>query len=94
MSIKIAHYPDEERLDLTLAETIDLSLSQQVIEAAQYVNEHLRVCIIDCSRVAYVFESGLALMASLIEKMKTSGVEVILIGDAPGLNLDGLVESR
>ena len=94
MSIKIAHYPDEERLDLTLAETIDLSLSQQVIEAAQYVNEHLRVCIIDCSRVAYVFESGLALMASLIEKMKKSGVEVILIGDAPGLNLDGLVESR
>ena len=79
---------------MTLEESIDLSLKKQVIEAAQFVNEQLRVCIIDCSRVAYVFDSGLALLASLIEKMKLFGVEVILIGDAPGSKLGGLNDSH
>jgi hypothetical protein len=93
MSVSIAHYPEEERLDLTLeAASFDLSQTRQILEATRFVNERLMVCIIDCSRVARVFDSGLAILTLLTDKLAKFRVKLILIGELPGLELDRLLE--
>jgi ABC-type transporter Mla MlaB component len=90
MGIQVIHHQDENRLDLTVEDTLDLTLVQSFMEACGLVDERLQTCVIDCTRVARVFDSGLALLLMLVEKLKKYSVRLIMLGEVPGLQFDKL----
>lgn len=90
MSLRVAHYMEENRLDLTVEDVLDLTLMKQVLDAFQVIDDQLEICVIDCTRVTRVFDSGLALMLMLVERLKQYSVRLILLGEVPGLHIDNL----
>jgi len=86
MSIQVAYYQEEDRLDLIVEENLDLTLTHQILDACQFVDERLLTCVIDCSRVVRIFDSGLALLMLLLKKLNRFRVRLVLIGEIPGLN--------
>jgi anti-anti-sigma regulatory factor len=86
MSIQVAYYQEEDRLDLIVEENLDLTLTRQILEACQFIDERLLTCVIDCSGVVRIFDSGLALMMLVVKKLKRFRVRLVLIGEIPGLN--------
>lgn len=82
MGMTIDYYFDEERLDITIDEDLDLTLSRQMFEVYENISKRLLTCVIDCSRVKRVFDSGHALLTLLIEKLKACQVRLIIIGDS------------
>jgi ABC-type transporter Mla MlaB component len=90
MGLKVAHHREENRLDLTLEDDLDLTLMEQILDAYQAIDAELQTCVIDCTRVTRVFDSGLALVLMLVEKLKKYGVRLIMLGEVPGLYIDNL----
>ena len=90
MGIHVAHYLDENRLDLTVEDNLDLTLVRQILEVCQMIDERLETCVIDCTRVVRVFDSGVALLLMLVSKLQEFRVRLILLGEVPGLQLDKL----
>jgi ABC-type transporter Mla MlaB component len=90
MGLEVAHYTEENRLDLTVEDVLDLTLMEQVLDAWHVIDDRLETCVIDCTRVSRVFDSGLALMLMLLEKLKQYGVRLIMLGEVPGLHIDNL----
>ncbi len=86
MGITIGHYPEEERLDLTVEGNLDLTLAGGILEACEIVDEGISTCVIDSTRVVRVFDSGLGLLMMLRDRLASLGVSLILIGDIPGLS--------
>ena len=82
MGIYVAHYQDEHRLDVTVEDNLDLTLTQSFMEASRFVDEQLETCVIDCTRVRRVFDSGLALLLMLVEKLNKFRVRLILLGES------------
>jgi anti-anti-sigma regulatory factor len=85
MGIEIGHYPDEDRLDLTVEGNLDLTLTGEILRVCSLIDRRVRVCVIDSTRILRVFDSGLGLMMLLLEKLKAFGVTLIMIGEIPGL---------
>lgn len=85
MGIEIGHYPDEDRLDLTVEGNLDLTLTGEILRVCNLIDRRVRVCVIDSTRILRVFDSGLGLMMLLLEKLKAFGVTLIMIGEIPGL---------
>ena len=90
MSIQVAHHREENRLDLTVEDDLDLTLMQQVLDAYQLIDDQLETCVIDFTRVVRVFDSGLVLFLMLLEKLKEYGVRLIILGEVPGLYIEDL----
>ncbi len=90
MSMCVSHYPEEDRLDLTIEENLDLTVTRQILEACRIVDHGLITCVIDCTRITRVFDSGLALLILLSEKLREFGVRLVVIGDIPGVSLSTL----
>lgn len=86
MGIQVSYYQEEDRLDLIVEENLDLTLTRQILEACQFVDERLLTCVIDCSGVVRIFDSGLALLTVLLKKLKRFRTRLVLIGEIPGLN--------
>lgn len=90
MSLLVAHHLEENRLDLTVEDDLDLTLMEQVFDAYRAIDDQLQTCVIDCTRVTRVYDSGLALILMLVEKLKQFGVRLIMLGEVPGLHIDNL----
>lgn len=90
MGLKVVHHREENRLDLMVEEDLDLTMMEQVLDAYHVIDDQLETCVMDCTQVARVFDSGLALMMMLVEKLKQSGVRLIMLGDVPDLYVDNL----
>lgn len=88
MSVEIGHHTDEERLDLTLEGNLDLTLASGLLRACELVDERIRTCVIDCTRVTRVFDSGLGLMLLLLDRLEAAGVALIMLGEIPGLRIN------
>jgi anti-anti-sigma regulatory factor len=86
MSIEVAYYQEEDRLDLIVEDNLDLTLAREILEACQFIDERLLTCVIDCSGVVRIFDSGLALLMMLLKKLKRFRTRLVLIGEIPGLN--------
>lgn len=85
MGIEIGRYPDEDRLDLTVEGNLDLTLTGEILRICGLIDRDLQVCVIDSTRIARVFDSGVGLMMMLFERLKAFGVTPIMIGEIPGL---------
>jgi len=90
MSLDVAHYPEEDRLDLTIEGNLDLTLTSQILEACKFVDNGLAVCVIDATRVTRVFDSGLAVLLLLARRIVKFQARLVIIGNNAGLKLDTL----
>ena len=90
MSLDVAYYPEENRLDLTIDGNLDLTLTRQILDACKFVDDGLVTCVIDATRVTRVFDSGLALLMLLASRLAQFRASLIVIGDVPGLRRDSL----
>jgi len=90
MSLSVAHYPEEDRLDLTIEGNLDLTLTNQIMEACEYVDTGLAVCVIDASRVTRVFDSGLAVLMLLANRLAQFRARLVIIGNDTGLEFETL----
>jgi len=90
MTVWISHYPEEDRLDLTIAGNLDSTLAHQILQACEYVDDHLLTCIIDTTRVDKVFDSGLVLLMLLVSKLVSFQIRLVVIDDLARLGLDAL----
>lgn len=87
MGIQIGHYAEEDRLDITVEGNLDLTLTSGILEACAIVEKGVSTCIIDATRVARVFDSGMGLLMMLCGMLSRFGVALIVIGEIPGLPL-------
>jgi ABC-type transporter Mla MlaB component len=90
MSLQVAHYPEEDRLDLTIEGNLDLTLTSQVLKACELIDDALVVCVIDATRVTRVFDSGLAVLMLLASRLAQFRARLIIIGNIAGLRGDTL----
>ena len=81
MGMSIAYHSDEGRLDIIIAENLDLTQTRQILLAQTYIDDQLQTCVIDCTRVERVFDSGKALMMMLFERLTQFRVRLVMIGD-------------
>ena len=90
MGVEIAHYPEEGRLDLTIEGNLDLTLTSQILDVCEFVNNGLKVGVIDTTRVTRVFDSGLAVLLLLARHLAQFKARLIIVGNNAGLKLDTL----
>jgi anti-anti-sigma regulatory factor len=88
MGIEIGHHADEERLDLTLEGRLDLTLASGLLQACELIDSRIRTCVIDCTRVTRVFDSGKGLLMQLFDRLEKAGVALIMLGEIPGLRIN------
>lgn len=88
MGIEIGHHADEERLDLTLEGHLDLTLASGLLQACELVDSRINTCVIDCTRVTRVFDSGKGLLMQLFDRLEKAGVALIMLGEIPGLRIN------
>jgi ABC-type transporter Mla MlaB component len=82
VGLQLTYYAEEERLDLTVSETLDHGVADQIMEACNYINDRLLTCVIDCSRVERVHESGRVLLRHLIRILESYRIRLIMLGVA------------
>jgi hypothetical protein len=85
MGIVIGHYPDEERLDLTLEGNLDLTLCRDLLGICDLVDDRVNLCVIDATRVMRIFDSGIGLLMMLFDRLQAAGVTLIMLGDISGM---------
>ena len=86
MAMSVAYHAEEGRLDITIAENLDLSQTREILKAQGFIDDQLQTCVIDCTRVGQVFDSGKALMLMLFEKLARFRVRLVMIGEIAGVS--------
>ena len=86
MAMSVAYHAEEGRLDITIAENLDLSQTREILKAQGFIDDQLQTCVIDCTRVGQVFDSGKALMLMLFEKLARFRVRLVMIGEIAGIS--------
>lgn len=86
MGMNVAYYSDEGRLDITIEENLDLTQTRQILLAQGFIDADLQTCVIDCTRIGRVFDSGKALMMMLFERLARFQVKLVMIGEITGLS--------
>ena len=86
MAMSVAYHAEEGRLDITLAENLDLSQTREILKAQEFIDNQLQTCVIDCTRVGQVFDSGKALMMMLLEKLARFRVRLVMVGEIAGIS--------
>jgi anti-anti-sigma regulatory factor len=93
MSLDVAHYPEEDRLDIKIEGSLDLTLTSQILDACKLVGAGVVICVIDTTGVRRVFDSGLAVLMLLVNRLAQYQVKLVIIGDIAELMRDSLPES-
>ncbi len=77
--------PSEDRLDLLFHGDLDLTISEDACRVFTDIPVGLRTCIMDLTRLDRVFDSGLALLWMLNERLRHIGATVVVLSDHPEL---------
>jgi ABC-type transporter Mla MlaB component len=72
MPMSTSFIPSEDRLDLSFHGDLDLTMSEEVCRVFASIPVSLRTCIMDLTGLDRVFDSGLALLWMLNERLSTS----------------------
>jgi anti-anti-sigma regulatory factor len=83
MPVSVSFVPKEERLDLYFDGNLDITVSHELCGLGAHIPASLRTCVMDLTRVQRVFDSGIALLRMLSEKLHRVGAHVVVVGDHP-----------
>jgi ABC-type transporter Mla MlaB component len=87
LGLNFAFHSEEARLDITIEDNLDLTQTRQILQAQTHINNQLETCVIDCTQVGRVFNSGKALMLMLFERLSQFRVKLVILGEISGLSL-------
>ncbi|MGQ9830210.1 MAG: STAS domain-containing protein [Thermochromatium sp.] len=85
MPLTTSFIPSEDRLDLSFAGDLDLTITDEVFRVFAAIPTNLQTCVIDLTRLDRVFDSGLALLWMLNERLRHIGARVVVLSDHPEL---------
>ncbi len=83
MPMSTAFIPAEDRLDLSFHGDLDLTLSEDVCQVFASIPTSLQTCIMDLTGLERVFDSGIALLWMLNERLQQIGATVVVLSDHP-----------
>ncbi len=83
MPLTVSFIPNEDRLDLAFEGDLDLTLSNPMCRIFAELPANLQTCILDLTRLERVFDSGLALLWMLNERLQQIGARVVVLSDRP-----------
>ena len=73
----------EDRLDLSFHGNLDLTLTEEICQLFASLPSTLRTCILDLTGLERVFDSGMAMLWLLNERLKIIGATVVVLSDHP-----------
>jgi ABC-type transporter Mla MlaB component len=73
----------EDRLDLSFHGDLDLTLTEEICQLFTALPSTLRTCILDLTGLDRVFDSGMAMLWLLNERLKKIGATVVVLSDHP-----------
>ena len=73
----------EDRLDLSFHGDLDLTLTEEICQLFTALPATLRTCILDLTGLERVFDSGMAMLWLLNERLKKIGATVVVLSDHP-----------
>lgn len=85
MPMMTSFIPSEDRLDLLFHGDLDLTISEDACRVFADIPVGLRTCIMDLTRLDRIFDSGLALLWMLNERLRRIGATVVILSDHPEL---------
>ena len=85
MPMMTSFIPSEDRLDLLFHGDLDLTIAEDACRVFGDIPVGLRTCIMDLTRLDRVFDSGLALLWMLNERLRRIGATVVILSDHPEL---------
>ena len=96
MPVSIRFIQDEDRLDLSFAGNLDVTVWQDVCRVCRENPPYLKTCIVDLTGVRQMFDSGLAILGYLYRHMSGFGATVIFLSDDSNMKrrLTALIPSR
>ena len=83
MPLTTSFIPSEDRLDLSFHGNLDLTITDEVCRVFAAIPTTLQTCIMDLTRLDRVFDSGLALLWMLNERLQHIGARVVVLSDHP-----------
>lgn len=85
MPMMTSYIPSEDRLDLLFHGDLDLTISEDACRVFVEIPSTLRTCIMDLTGLERIFDSGLALLWMLNERLRRIGATVVVLSDRPEL---------
>jgi len=83
MSVHASYVEEEDRLNLSFEGNLDVTVSRDVCDICQRVAAGLKSCIVDLSKVERIFDSGIAMLQMLYQRMNALGTSVVFVSDRP-----------
>ncbi|MTW22105.1 hypothetical protein [Allochromatium palmeri] len=83
MPLITSFIPSEDRLDLSFHGNLDLTITDEVCQVFAAIPTNLQTCIMDLTCLDRVFDSGLALLWMLNERLQHIGARVVVLSDRP-----------
>lgn len=83
MTMRASHIELISRLDLIFEGNLDLSIALAVCDICKRTPAGLRSCILDLRGVERVFDSGVALLRMLYQRLTELGIPVVILSDNP-----------
>ena len=83
MPMNASFVPEEDLLDLSFDGNLDLTVTNAVCGIVPQIQDRLKTCIMDLTRVDRVFDSGIALLRMLSRDLHRVGATVVILGDHP-----------
>lgn len=85
MPARITFIPEDDRLDVSFEGNLDVTVWQTVCDACRRPQPHLKACIVDLTAVGREFDSGIAVLGLLCQRMRVLGTTVVFLCDDPKL---------
>lgn len=83
MAVHASYVAEEDRLNLSFEGNLDVTVSRDVCDICQRVAAGLKSCIVDLSNVERIFDSGIAMLQMLHQRMSVLGASVVFVSDHP-----------
>ncbi|QGU32866.1 STAS domain-containing protein [Thermochromatium tepidum] len=83
MPLITSFIPSEDRLDLSFHGNLDLTSTDEVCRVFAAIPANLQTCVMDLTQLERLFDSGLALLWMLNERLQHIGARVVVLSDHP-----------
>jgi ABC-type transporter Mla MlaB component len=81
MPVSISILPDEQRMSLYFSGNLDISVTSRICEACDKLPFGIKECVLDLTGVERIFDSGLALLRMLCQRLRRVGASISIRGD-------------
>jgi len=85
MPLSVTLCPAGDQIYVVFTGNLDISASIPVCDICRRISPEVLLCVLDVRKVERVFDSGIALLRMLSERVERGGGRVVLRGEHPEL---------